>query len=175
MSRRQHHRLPAQQEPPNHRNIRTSNRICSALTTSLAFRPSMPASRSRPTLQEAPLLRVVRREPGVALLGGVHGRDLPGQVLIPVSGADLVQAHHAALNGPSKPQWTGAHGHRGRVDPGRNPIGALTRENSQPTTDETGVRDFAFTGYVRVLRLMRFSRFSGLPVFPSSPPRRSIR
>ena len=39
-------------------------------------------------------LGVVGRQTEVALLGGVLHRDLPGQVVIPRSGGDLVQAHH---------------------------------------------------------------------------------
>ncbi len=39
-------------------------------------------------------LGAVGRQTEVALLGGVLHRDLPGQVVIPRSGGDLVQAHH---------------------------------------------------------------------------------
>ncbi len=39
------------------------------------------------------LLGVVGREPGVALLGGVHGGDLPGQVVIARPGGDPLHAH----------------------------------------------------------------------------------
>ncbi len=39
------------------------------------------------------LLRVVGREPGVSLLGGVHGGDLPGQVVIARPGRDPLHAH----------------------------------------------------------------------------------
>jgi hypothetical protein len=95
-------------------------------------------------------LRVVGRQSGVALLGGVHRRHLPGQVLIPVPSGDLVQAHHAALTGQSRPQWTGAHDRQGRGYERPVAIGALTRENTQHTTDATGVSVFALRGYVGV-------------------------
>lgn len=52
------------------------------------------------------LLRVVRRQPGVALLGGVHRSHLPGQVLVPVPGGQLVQTHHTRLTGPPTPRRT---------------------------------------------------------------------
>ena len=45
------------------------------------------------------LLGVVGRQPGVALLGGVHRSDLPGQVVVPGPGGELVQTHHTRPNG----------------------------------------------------------------------------
>ncbi len=52
------------------------------------------------------LLRVVGRQPGVALLGGVHRSHLPGQVLVPVPGGQLVQTHHTRLTGAPMPRRT---------------------------------------------------------------------
>ncbi len=52
------------------------------------------------------LLRVVGRQPGVALLGGVHRSHLPGQVLVPVPGGQLVQTHHTRLTGAPLPRRT---------------------------------------------------------------------
>ena len=52
------------------------------------------------------LLRVVGRQPRVALLGGVHRSHLPGQVLVPVPGGQLVQTHHTRLTGAPSPRRT---------------------------------------------------------------------
>jgi hypothetical protein len=69
-------------------------RICSAVTASPALRPSMPAM---PEPIQAPGVSppfgVVGGQPDVALLGGVQRRYLPGQIVVPRPGAELVNAH----------------------------------------------------------------------------------
>ena len=71
-----------------------SARICSAVTGSPAFRPSIPAMPGpdpHPGLLAA--FGVVGGQPGVALLGRIQRRHLPGQIVIPRPGGELVHTH----------------------------------------------------------------------------------
>ena len=68
--------------------------ICSAVTASPALRPSMPAM-PEPIHDSRALAAfgVVGGQPDMALLGGIQRRDLPGQIVVPRPGAELVDAH----------------------------------------------------------------------------------
>jgi hypothetical protein len=50
-------------------------------------------ARSDPCSGTLSAFGVVRGQPDMALLGGVQRRDLPGQIVIPRPGAELVNAH----------------------------------------------------------------------------------
>jgi hypothetical protein len=52
------------------------------------------------------LLRVVVAQAGVALVGRVRRRDLPGQVGVPVPGGELVQRHHTPVSAAPSLSWT---------------------------------------------------------------------
>ena len=75
---------------------------------------------------------VIRRQTGMTLLGCVQGRDLPGQVVIPRPGCELVKAHRH-----THPKGVHAAGRSRR--PGRLPPvhGVYPTSNSE---NEVGVR-----------------------------------
>ena len=88
-------------------------RICSAVTGSPApDRRSRPC-RNRPTPRASRRVRCSRTPARCALLGRIQRRDLPGQIVIPRPGGQLVEAHrhthpkgvHAAASGQADPSY----------------------------------------------------------------------
>ena len=74
------------------------------ITSSQTLDPSQP--RTHPTAGTFALLGVVRRQRRVALLGRILNSDLPGQVVIPAPGSQLVKRHRHADTRPRRwPQW----------------------------------------------------------------------
>ena len=50
-------------------------------------------ARSDPGSRSLSAFGVVRGQPDMTLLGGIQRRDLPGQIVVPRPGAELVDAH----------------------------------------------------------------------------------
>ena len=87
---------------------------CSLVTSSSGARPAPVQRVARPVTGRLTLGAVVVRQRGVAAAGRIHDSDLPGQVLIPRLGNQLLHPdrHHCCSHLPEA-RNTGLRGHPG--------------------------------------------------------------